>query len=133
MAEVEPENGPRDEPLTWDLGKWIAQKEDREHAIRVLMPEDDVQSKLRRPYITKVNGPIPSMQLVVRSQYHIERLRARMEKRPVRQEVYEVVDDLLDLAQSVKGWRADKIVEAHTGTPKQVSHRTWADVILGRK
>ena len=123
---------PQDEPQTFDLEKWIAQKEDREHAIRVLMPESDEQADQRRAFITKVSGPVPNQQLAIRAAFHIERLRARMELRPVRTDVMDIVENLLDLSQSVKGWRADKIVEAHTGAPKQVRTGFW-DARFGKK
>lgn len=130
---MEEEHEAKDKPQTFDLDKWIAQKEDREHAIRILMPESAEQAELRRPFITKVTGPAPPMQLAVRAEYHFERLLARAEKRPMREDAHEVVTKLLDLAQSSKGWRADKIVEAHTGTPKPQPRRGWMDVILGKK
>ena len=67
------------------------------------------------------------------AEYHFERLLARAEKRPMRDDAHQVVTKLLDLAQSSKGWRADKIVEAHTGTPKPPVRKSWMDVIVGRK
>ena len=128
--EPEPRNPPQ---VIFDGEAWIAQKEDREHAIRILMPESKTQAELRRPFITKVGGPVPPMQLAVRAEYHFERLLARAEKRPMREDAHQVVTKLLDLAQSSEGWRADKIVEAHTGTPKPPIRKSWMDVIVGRK
>jgi len=130
---MEDESEPQDEPQTFDLDKWIAQKEDREHAIRVLMPESKEQAELRRPFISKVRGPLTPAQLIVRAEYHFERLLARAEKRPLREDAHDVVMKLVDLQQSHNGWRADKIVEAHTGTPKPQVRKSWMDVILGKK
>lgn len=131
--DEESEERVSDEPQVFDIDKWIAHKEDREHAIRMLTPETKEEKDMRRPFISKVAGPATSSQLAIRAKFHVMRLVARMNKEPVPDEAYDLINDLLDLGQSIKGWRADKIVEAHTGTPKPTQHKSWADVILGRK
>lgn len=124
---------PRDEPIVFDINQWAALEEQSKQGMGILVPATQEELEHRRPLITRTSGPSPNIYLTFQVKTETEILLAWRERRKVDWEGLQMIETILDLNMSNRGWRADAVRDMHMMAPKPVPPRSLAERFFGGK
>lgn len=122
-----------DNPPLFDINNWAALEEQAQHGMGILVPATQEETEVRLPFITKTSGKDPDVYLTWQVIAQNEILMAWMEGRKVNWTGLKMVETVLKLQTSKKGWRADAVRDMHMMAPKPQPKRSLVDALLGRK